>query len=200
MRLRHARLISFLLGTLMTGCTNAVGWDEEVVLNTGDVIVVRREQAYQRGSEPGNPFKPGWIARTPGTMKFHWRGRDYTFSQHGLPMVLAIAPQGQPVVLANASVGGWDLDHQFACRTPFYVQFTPDGTGPNWTWPASIAPWTHGMTANLLLKIPRPGESQARYAAAEVRAINQGLASPGHYLAIDPAFTPSHCTGRNSTS
>lgn len=197
----HPGFILFLFGILMAGCTNtnAVVWDEEVPLNTGEVIVVRREQAYQRGSEPGNPLKTAWIAKTPGTMKFHWRGRDYTFNQHSVPMVLAISPEGQPVLLANAGVGGWDQDNGFACRSPFYVQFTPDATGRKWTWPASIAPWTHGMAANLLVSLPRPDEGQPRYSAAEVRSINAGLASPRHYLAIDPAFTPSHCTARRST-
>jgi hypothetical protein len=198
----HQWSISLLYGMLMAGCTNtnAVAWDEEVALNTGDVVIVRREQTYQRGSEPGNPLKPAWIAKTPGTMRFHWRGHDYTFNQHSVPTVLAISPEGQPVVLANASIGGWDQDNGFGCRTPFYVQFTPDPTGQNWTWPASIAPWAHGMAANLLVDIPRPEEGRRRYSAAEVRTLNEGLASPRQYVAIDPAFAPAHCAARKSPS
>jgi hypothetical protein len=61
----------------ITACSKTVQWEEEVPLNTGETIWVKRADTYVRRSEPGNPLQMGWWPKT----------RSYSFSWNGQPFV-----------------------------------------------------------------------------------------------------------------
>ena len=53
--------ITLLLSAILLGaCSKTVQWEEEVPLNTGEVIWVKRTDTFTRRSEPGNPLQMGW--------------------------------------------------------------------------------------------------------------------------------------------
>jgi hypothetical protein len=55
-----------------------VAWEEEVPLNTGEVIWVKRADTYSRRSEPGNPLQMGWWIEKR-TIEFVWQAERYKF-------------------------------------------------------------------------------------------------------------------------
>lgn len=72
-------LIGVFLATQLSACTKTVRWEEEVPLNTGEVILVSRKDFFVQRSEPGNPFKMGWWIKKR-SYRFHWQGKDYSYT------------------------------------------------------------------------------------------------------------------------
>jgi hypothetical protein len=183
----------------LVGCSKTVRWDEDVVLNTGETITVHGKRTHERGGAPGNPLQSAWYVKPGGTLSFQWSGRSYVFQAHSSPLLIAIAPDGRPVVVAAASIGRWDEEHNFQCTTPHYVQFVPDATGANWSWPAQLPAWLYGLPGNLLIEEPRPGTGQKHYSVDDVRRANASRAVDVYQTRVDPAYTAAHCRTRRST-
>lgn len=62
----------------LTVCAKTVQWAEEVLLNTGETILVKRTDTYSRGGEPGNPLAMSWgIGKRE--YAFSWKGKKYTY-------------------------------------------------------------------------------------------------------------------------
>jgi hypothetical protein len=55
-----------------------VEWEEEVPLNTGEIIWVKRVDTYIRRSEPGNPLQMGWWM-DKRAIEFDWQTKKYRF-------------------------------------------------------------------------------------------------------------------------
>jgi hypothetical protein len=178
---------------LVAACSEVVDWEEDVVLNTGETITVHGERVYERGGAPGNPLQSSWYVKPGGKLTFRWNEQSYVFQSHASPLLIAIAPDARPVVVAVASIGGWDEKHKFECTTPHYVLFVPDATGSNWSWPAEMPRWLHDMPANLLIEKPKPGTGRKHYSAGDVRDANAAGAIPAHLTKVIPTYTPSYC-------
>ena len=177
---------------MMAACSKTVQWDEEVPLNTGQTIWVKRTVVYTRQGGAGNPFD---VAYRPDeyALEFEWAGRQYLFRQGGV-MVLAIAPTGVPVLVGKADAGAWDATHGYKCTIPFYVQFVPDGSGRAWFWPDRIEPWLYGLPTNLAAEVPKPGMKVDRYTAQQ-KTLQPYLADRQLLSAhrIDPGYTGDLC-------
>lgn len=197
--MNHSRnLLKILLtafATLhLTACSKTVRWEEEVLLNTGETIWVTRTMTYAMQGGAGNPLDMAYRSKGDGVTEFDWRGKHYSFDRHGGIILLAISPQGQPVFVAEADAGAWDAANNYQCTIPFYVQFVPDASGRNWTWPARIDPWLYNMESNLLLKKPTPEQGKRRYTAEERKAANHpGFVQRPSRQKIDPAYTGDRC-------
>jgi hypothetical protein len=72
-----------IMGAVMTisACSKTVQWEEEVPLNTGEVIWVKRTDTFVKGTEPGNPLKSTWGLRTR-SIEFELLGQSYKFETH----------------------------------------------------------------------------------------------------------------------
>jgi len=81
-------LLIVIATTQITACSKTVQWEEEVLLNTGETILVNRTDTFERRSEPGNPLQSGWwpISRA---VKFTWQGQAYSF-QTGTTAIMMI--------------------------------------------------------------------------------------------------------------
>jgi hypothetical protein len=181
----------------LSGCWRTVEWQEEVALSPADRVWVKRQVRYEPSGGAGNPLDIGWRGRHY-ELEFEWRGNSYRFEQHGAPTVLRLGSSGQPLIIAPADAGAWDAKHRYACTTPFYVQFEPDATRRNWTWPAHIDPAYHGTETNLLQVLPRPGTGKPRYSAQEVKAANATLDRSPQRQRVEPAYTADHCRQRRA--
>lgn len=191
---RFFRLLCFLcIVPLAAACSEQVAWQEEIRLNTGETLLIRRTLTFERGGSPGNPLRSTWRSQPGGTLEFDWRGQHYVFTGHNGPLLVAISPSGRPVVVANAEDGRWDARHGYGCTTPHYVEFIPDKSGAVWTWLPTIEPWLYRLPANLLLEVPRPGASTRRYTAADIHAINDSLNMEDQGRFVDPSFVADHC-------
>jgi hypothetical protein len=155
-------LVLLLALPLFAACSKTVQWEEEVPLNTGETIWVKRSMPWVYKGGAGNPFDMAMRATGEQTIRFKYSGKEYSFT--GIPKVLwiAISPFGQPVLVADPVFSGWNYRYESAyyCVTPYYVQFNPDKTGEKWTWPEKIEPWLYGLQANLMVVIPQLSEAR----------------------------------------
>lgn len=181
---------------LLGACSKTVVWEEEVPLNTGETIWVKRTVKYTYQGGAGNPLDMAYRPERGAVVEFDWRGKHYSFDRHGGPVLLAISPQGRPVFVAEAGVS-WSSMNNYKCTIPFYVQFVPDATGRNWSWPPKIEPWLYGLESNFLFAIPKPDDGKRRYTAEERKAANAlGLTHSLSRKNINPAYTGDLCKSK----
>jgi hypothetical protein len=181
------RVMVFSVCLVLAGCTKEVSWEEEVRLNTGDTVIIRRTAVFERSGAPGNPFEIGWGLRGAPVIHFAWRGKTYSFREHVRPFVLAISPQNVPTVVINPAIGRWDAKHPLPCFKPYYVQFSAGADGNTWTWQRGIEPWLHHAPTNLSQAFPNPDRRKERYTADEIRESAQNGDIEGR-SALNPAY------------
>jgi hypothetical protein len=153
---------------LLSACSKTVTWEEEVPLNTGEVIWVKRTVTYKLQGDSGNPldiaYRPDWTEM----LEFTWQGKKYWYTGDAALMLLAISPKSlQPVLVAKASSKQWSRQNDYQCTTPFYVQFVPTEDGRNWSWPPNIEPWLFGLPYNIMQRTPGLQEGKSKYLASQ---------------------------------
>jgi hypothetical protein len=177
-----------IMGTVMTisACSKTVQWEEEVPLNTGETIWVKRTVEYKLKGASGNPFdmayRPDWTEE----IAFEWKGKKYSYVGDAALIVLAISPQKLPELFARASDNSWETTHKHPCSVPSYVQLIPDDTGRKWSWPPVIDKWAYELPANLLLERKNPAEMMQRYSTGERKIEDAGLSES--LTKISPSF------------
>lgn len=187
-------LLLAAISFLPSACSKTVEWEEEVPLNTGETIWVKRSVKYKIQGGAGNPFDFALRPVRDETTEFVWKGKTYRYIGDARIALLAISPQQTPVLVARAADSAWDAMHHYQCTIPFYVQLVPDESGEIWTWPPRIEEWLFNLPTNLLL-VRHPYERmKQRYTAVEVQQENR----PGsvRFLSrqkIDPAYTGDLC-------
>lgn len=192
-------LLAIVVALQLAACSKTVQWEEEVPLNTGETIWVKRTVNYSIQGGAGNPldieYRPDWVGR----MEFEWAGRKYLYEGDAQVFVLAISPKKTPVLVADPDDGIWRGQHDYRhCTTPTYVQFVPDGTGRAWSWPPAIEPWLYGLPANLMRYRGRPEEMKRRYAVSDrIREDAVGWTQSPSTARIDPAYASTgFCKGK----
>ena len=71
-------LLAVVAAFQLTACSKTVQWEEEVPLNTGETIWVKRTDSFVSRSEPGNPLRMGWWPKAR-SYAFAWQGQNYTY-------------------------------------------------------------------------------------------------------------------------
>lgn len=172
----------------------SVSWEEEVLLNTGETIWVRRTATYASMGGAGNPLDFQYRIKGSPTLDFEYNGKKYSFKEKAGLMVLAISPKKIPVLVMPASSGLWNVIHKYACTYPFYVQFEPAASGKDWSWPPQIETWLYDLPANLFRDFGKPDGMLTKYTRAD-KATQQYLNDPQliHVHKIDPAHTGDLC-------
>jgi hypothetical protein len=196
---RPAQMVLWcVLALHLAACSRTVEWQEEVPLNTGETIWVKRKVVYSLQGASGNPLDIGYRPNKTETLSFRWEGKDYFYKGDAALMLLAISPARQPTLVAPASDRSWDWRHDYYCASPHYVQFSPDVGGHKWTWPPQIEPWLYGMRHNLMRKRRPHGEMLVRYSASQREEEDRTLSiqAPSRVV-IDPALSESDCKKRN---
>lgn len=187
-------LLAALFVMLLAACSRTVQWEEEVPLNTGETIWVKRTVPYSIQGGHGNPLDLAYRPNQTEVIEFKWNGKTYRYEGDARIMVLAISPQQQPVLVANAADRAWDAKHNYRCVVPFYVQLVPDASGTRWTWPSQIETWLYNLPPNLLLQRKPPDEMGRRYTATQRQTEDYaGSIGIGPKQRIEPTYTPDHC-------
>lgn len=190
--LKVALLVAAML-LLPAACTKTVQWEEEVPLNSGETIWVKRTVKYKVQGGAGNPFDLAYRPVSGSSVtEFDWHGKSYRFDLDVGIVLIAISPQGYPVLVGEGWY--WNLIGKYQCTIPLYVQFVPDATGRNWTWPPKIESWLYNLETNQLFAIPTPDRNKQRYTVEERKAAN----APGIELSrsrqkINPTYTGDLC-------
>lgn len=180
---------------VLTACSRSVRWSEEVLLNTGETILVERHGTYTYQAETGG-VRLGWAPDWRSTIEFSYKGKQYSYTGDAFIQLLAIGPDMSPALVADAR--GWGNKNNYPCVTPYYVQFTPDKTGRSWTWGPRISPWLYNLPTNLMIGLAPLDSTQRKFNAATRRQVNASLlAFADNYRRIDPLFKPENCVERN---
>lgn len=186
------RLVTWLIASLAIGllsaCSKTVTWEEEVPLNTGEIIWVERSVEYSIQGDAGNPFSLLWRTSGPSLMKFALNNKTYNFSSLGNIQMLAISPLGEPAIFGIADQWSWQAN--YPCSIPFYVQYVPSDTGELSKWLPRVEAWSLNMKTNLLLKIPDPSSKKSRYTTSDKMIVNASVqAGDSFRQKIDPNYS-----------
>lgn len=178
-------------------CSKTVEWDEEVPLNTGETIWVKRHSHYELQGAAGNPLDLKYRPTRSETISFQYGGMKYRYEGDARIMLLAISPGGVPSLLAKAADKRWNYAHKYGCTIPFYVQLVPSADGRNWTWPQQIEPWLYGKEKNLMLSRFDAEQMKSKYTAVERRSLDHfGVAKgPGEGF-VDKDYAGDLCGRR----
>jgi hypothetical protein len=173
-----------------------VTWEEEVPLNTGETIIVKRSGTYSLRMQPGSPFDIRLSPEPVSTIKFEYKGKLYSFQSEGGLQVLAIGPDGRPNLVSHAG-GDWGTRNRYSCDPPYYVQFQPSLSGKDWTWPPRIEPWLYHHPTNLVLGIAELKFDGKRMTAADRQTENASAYGYANAKFIDPAYFFDGCIRSN---
>lgn len=188
-----------LIGLAMTSlaaCSRTVEWEEEVPLNTGETIIVKRTVPWELQGGAGNPLDIGMRPNVDQqVLQFTYKGKNYSYSGGAAVRWVVISKEGIPNLVATPSAWAWDRRNFYFCTVPFYVQFKPNASGEIWTWPNKIEPWLYGSVYNLMAAIPRLNEDRkGRYTAIDRKERDRTFAiqSP-HGIQIDAEYEDAGC-------
>jgi len=153
----NTRLVILLLTVpcigLLGACSRTVTWEEEVPLNSGEVIWVERSVDYSIQGDAGNPLDMAWRPKKEQTLVFEWKGKKYRYEGDACLQVLAIHIDS-PVLIARAGCYGWNWTHVYdKCQS--YVQLNSNSSN-NWTWPSAPDDWIYRLKTNLLIDFTYP--------------------------------------------
>ena len=188
-------VLIFIAALQLAACSKTIQWEEEVPLNTGDVIWVKRTVTYKLKGASANPLDMGYRPDWKEEIAFEWKGKEYRYAGDAGLMLLAISPiTQQPVLVADAAFKSWDWRHDFRCTTPYYAQLSPSANGKDWSWPPSIEPWLFDMTSNLMIHREKMEKMKARYTAGDRMALDRTIAIQSPRLVrIDPSYKFDQC-------
>ncbi len=187
--------LPILYGAFYFSTNRTITWEEEVPLNTGETIWVKRSMPWKLQGGFGNPFdismKPTWDQ----VISFSYAEKEYFYLGRANVLWIVVSPSKTPTLVARAADLAWDSRNSFYCVTPHYVQFSPNANGKIWSWPEKIEPWLYGFSANVMATIPQIDEKRKnRYFAKdrEQRDATYRMQSPTGYR-IDPQFKSDAC-------
>ena len=187
--------LAFLIGScaFMTR-DRTVTWEEEVPLNTGETVVVKRTGTYSLQLEAGNPFNVRLSPEPVSTIEFTYKGKMYVYSGETGLLLLAIAPNGLPNLIADPRAHGWEWKNNFYCVVPYYLQLRPDSTGKQWDWQEKIGPWLYGLPTNLIIGLAPLDADGKKYSKAD-RILENGArhSSEGHSRTIVSTYKFDSC-------
>jgi hypothetical protein len=140
-------LIVLLAALLVTACARerVFRWEEEVVLSTGETLVLDRTTRYRRSGEPYNPLRSGWAPEDSGIAVRSGApdliGAGYAVRDWIEPVVLDRDPQTRGLVMVGTA---WNCDwvRKYAGKARgLYVAFLlrPGAEAeaipvPDWAW------------------------------------------------------------------
>jgi hypothetical protein len=179
-----------IVATQLTACSKTVVWEEEVPLNTGEVIWVKRTVEYALRGAGSNPFDISMSPKWDELIEFTWNGKKYAYQGEATIMLLAISPDKKPVLVAPSGDKGWDSKNRYPCNVPAYVELVPDATGKKWTWPAKIEPWLYKMPYNLMQTRKKAEEMTKIYSTQERLSEDSGFSHVISMVTIDPTYDP----------
>lgn len=141
--------------------SRTVEWEEEVPLNIGQTIWVKRMVKYTPQGDSGNPLKIAYGPQEITHLEFEWGNRKYRYRGDACLRVLAINSLDRPVLIAGAGCHGWASIHRYnSCNG--YVQLNPSDNGSNWTWPPNIEEWVYDLRTNLVSDFSYPDRLKKR--------------------------------------
>lgn len=170
----------------LTACAKTVQWEEEVPLNTGETIWVKRTDTYKPSSEAGNPLQFAWELQGR-SVEFIWQSKPYKFHTDSteLMMLYALEASNDLVVVA------WSKD----CAKRGFGEFRWSNGG--WQLQPNISQKLIGQPRNLMsyfssLDGAIPARVTKEIRTKEDTAPNRGKTE----LNLDVSTIANNCSGK----
>ena len=186
-----------LLALLIGSCAfltrdRTVSWEEEVPLNTGETIWVKRYVTYKFDVTQDNPFVPSYFPKGVETREFAWKGKKYSYTGDAAIIVIAISPSTNlPTLVAMKSIYGQNQ----LCAKPFYDQLVVNEQKWEWERLPKIEPWILNLPRNLMAyRSKKFDEAEKRYSYTDQKSKDKNMMRdnpPSAY--IDPNYQPEFC-------
>jgi len=177
------------------GCERTENLRQEVLLNTGEKIIVSWIVNYSLQGEAGNPMNIKMRPKQFKTLSFEYHGKIYRHHGEGSFFLLAISPNGRPTLVLHPDGFAWNWLHNYKCTTPYYAQLNPDDSGENWSFPPNIESWLYGLRGNLSRSIfflpPSVEPRGALETIQEEYALER--ADYRRFTFVDPTYTTDDC-------
>jgi hypothetical protein len=175
--------------TQLTACSKTMQWEEEVPLNTGEVIWVKRTDTYVKGSEPGNPLKMTWGIETRA-YEFLWQGQQYTYQTEPKvslgAFLIHVFPADKVVAIVDATR---------QCAKPGYGEFR--WAGGAWQLQKNVSPALVGQPRNLMAYYSAEDGAIPARVSKEIRNAQDTRPRRGERLLnLEPSKIAIDCTGR----
>lgn len=151
-RWRAAKILGLIVGLpcalYFTACSHIVSWKQETLLNTGEMIVIdRRARFSYQPSGITNAFVFSYEPVKNRHIYFDYNGRSYHYYGDLDLLLLAISPEGTPVLVARSpKIWSQEGDEYRPCT--YYAQLTPDAKGEKWHL-STIDKWVYGVASNI---------------------------------------------------
>jgi hypothetical protein len=148
----------------LAACSKQVEWDEEVLLNTGEILWVHRTDTFERKSEPGNPLQAAWW---PESRRYEFARKDHRYEyavpsgQSPGPMAIAIDRDGEVLI----------IDWQKNCKKPGYAVLR--WAGGDWRIQPTPPEPFYGTRRNLLGWRSPDGDIPKRLTSAMKQGLDQ---------------------------
>lgn len=144
--MKFAKIIAFSFSMmLLSACSQTVKtvqWEEEVPLNTGETIWVKRADTYKRESGYANPLKLVW-GITNRAYEFSWQGQKYSYRRETKESIGAILLYASPSDKTISIVAG-----AASCVKPGYGEF--QWRNGSWQLQPNVSQALIGQPRNLM--------------------------------------------------
>jgi hypothetical protein len=165
-------------------------WEEEVMLSSGETLVLERTTRYRRSGEPYNPLRIGWAPEDSGIVVQAGApdlvSARYTVREWIEPVVLDRDPQTGDLVMVGTA---WNCDwvRKYAGKAKgLYVAFR---LRPGVEAEAIVVPeWVWGRARNLYLTAFDIKPPKRVTPAEAERHNNSSVRGAPEYFRVDPAI------------
>jgi hypothetical protein len=190
-------LLSLFIGSCMFMTRDrTVTWEEEVPLNTGETIVVKRTGRYVDYGYDLSQNRLGYRPDPKSTIEFMYKGKMYSFTSEARLMLVAVSPNGIPNLVANPASRDWGDRNLYSCDAPYFVQFQPNAADHEWIWPDRIEAWTYNLPVNLLIGIADMKDDGKKFTLQDRQSGNASAAAYSYNRFVDPTYTYDACIRR----
>jgi len=183
-------LLSMLAALALTACSKTVQWEEEVPLNTGEVIWVKRTDTFAKEMEGGGNMGITW-GLDKRAYEFSWQGKHYTYQTEPKvslgAILIYVFPADKTIAIVDATRN---------CTKPGYGEFR--WTNGGWNIQENVSPTLIGQPRNLMSHYSADiGDIPARV-TKEIRHAEDTTANRGKIdLSLEPSRISTNCSGKN---
>jgi hypothetical protein len=177
---------------LLSACGQSlktVEWEEEVLLDTGEIIWVKRVDTFIKGAEPGNPLQRTWRL-DKRAYEFTWLGKKYVYTTEA-----KVSPGALMLYVHDVSKTLGVIDFSRNCVKPGYGEFR--WINGNWQLQENAAPSLIGQARNLMGSFDSEGEIPTRVNRAFKQQVDTAPNRSKKIMQIDESNLATNCTRSN---
>lgn len=189
------RLMFGILVFMLAACSKVIKWEEEVLLNTDEKILVERKVIFKYRSTFANPLKYELQPTGDVETSFEYKGKNYHYKGDLILMTLFISSEGNSVLFAPAPKA-WVNNNNYICAD--YVKLTPTPDG-KWLWSPNIENYMYGSRANLGQLFMLLNTERRFFDSEYILRTNEKSRTPNYMKTLNPNYR-DRCLLKNQST